>query len=342
MFACFAGFTSEKSEDTETSFTSKGSVTGYAGITLEGDLMKYDLDRGALSRVIAVINGKGGVFKTSLVANVGGLLAEGGSRVLLVDLDPQGNLAEDLGYADQGDGGRSLAASLCFGGEPDLLTGVRPNLDVIAGGPHLDDAAAFLGAKAQKDRDAAQLALAKLLAGVAGEYDLVLLDCPPGNEPLQAAAVAAARYALVPLKTDMSSRKGVAAVAARMDSVVGLNPSLDLLGVVLVGTGTNSKQVHKVTRDHLTADFGTDEVLFPMSIRHAEATAQACRERGLLAHELERELSKGPKWWEVLRGEAKAGNAGPKSASSVAEDLHAVAMEVTRRIAVAESQEINA
>ena len=42
----------------------------------------------------------------------------------------------------------------------------------------------------------------------------------------------------------MSSRKGVAAVAARTDSVVGLNPSLDLLGVVLVGTGTNSKQVH--------------------------------------------------------------------------------------------------
>ena len=65
--------------------------------------MKHDLDRGALSRVVAVINGKGGVFKTSLVANVGGLLAEGGSRVLLVDLDPQGNLAEDLGYADQGD-----------------------------------------------------------------------------------------------------------------------------------------------------------------------------------------------------------------------------------------------
>jgi chromosome partitioning protein len=255
-----------------------------------------------------------------------------------------GLLAEDLGYADQGDGGRSLAASLCFGEEPDLLTGVRPNLDVIAGGHHLDDAAAFLGAKAQKDRDAAQLALAKLLASIAGEYDLVLLDCPPGNEPLQAVAAAAARYALVvvPLKTDMSSLKGVAAVAARMDSVVGLNPSLDLLGVVLVGTGTNSKQVHKVTRDHLTADFGTDEVLFPMSIRHAEATAQACRERGLLAHELERELSKGPKWWEVLRGEAKAGNAGPKSASSMAEDLHAVAMEVTRRIAVAESQEVTA
>lgn len=51
--------------------------------------------------------------------------------------------------------------------------------------------------------------------------------------------------------------------------------------------------------------------------------------------------ARGPKWW-ALRGEAKAGNAGPMSASSVGEDLHAVAMEVTRRIAVAESQEINA
>jgi chromosome partitioning protein len=77
------------------------------------------------------------------VADICGLLAVGGSHVFRVDLDPLGNLAEDLGYADQGDGGRSLAASLCFGGEPDLLTGVRANLDVIAGGPHLDDAAAL-------------------------------------------------------------------------------------------------------------------------------------------------------------------------------------------------------
>ncbi|WP_091564618.1 ParA family protein [Arthrobacter sp. ok362] len=72
----------------------------------QGNKTRRHRSRAALSRVIAVINGKGGVFKTSLVANVGGLLAEGGSRVLLVDLDPQGILAEDLGYADQGDGGR--------------------------------------------------------------------------------------------------------------------------------------------------------------------------------------------------------------------------------------------
>jgi hypothetical protein len=75
----------------------------------------------------------------------------------------------------------------------------------------------------------------------------------------------------------MSTRKGAAAVAARMDSVVGLNSAF--------------------------------------------ATAQACRERGSLAHELERELSNKPKWWEVLRGEAMAGKAGPNWASSVDDPL---------------------
>ena len=56
-----------------------------------------ELNRRALDRVIAVINGKGGVLKTTLTANIGGMLASSGYRVLLVDLDPQGNLAEDLG-----------------------------------------------------------------------------------------------------------------------------------------------------------------------------------------------------------------------------------------------------
>lgn len=76
-----------------------------------------DLDRAALSRVIACINGKGGVLKTTLVANIGGLLASSGYRVLLVDLDPQGNLAEDLGYTgdDRDDEGRALAQALMFG-----------------------------------------------------------------------------------------------------------------------------------------------------------------------------------------------------------------------------------
>jgi len=93
-----------------------------------------ELNRRALDRVIAVINGKGGVLKTTLTANIGGMLASSGYRVLLVDLDPQGNLAEDLGYtaSDRDDEGRALAQGLMFGGTIEPLSQIRPNLDVIA------------------------------------------------------------------------------------------------------------------------------------------------------------------------------------------------------------------
>lgn len=305
-----------------------------------------EVDRDVLSRVIAVINGKGGVFKTTLTANIGGLLAHSGYKVLVVDLDPQGNLAEDLGYADgpQDDGGKALAAALSFDGSVEPLETSRPGLHVLPGGHHLDAAAASLASRANKDREGSQLALARVLEPIASNYDMILLDCPPGNEPLQAAAVAAARYALVPVKTDLSSRKGMAAVAARLDSVVALNPDLDLLGVLLVGTGKNATQVHRVAREHIVELFGDESILFPMSVRHAESTAQIAREKGLLAHEVEKQVKDGPKWYEIIR-QGKTGQgeaAGPQSAANVAEDLHAVTQEVVARITAVEEQEVTA
>lgn len=299
------------------------------------------IDREALSRVIAVINGKGGVFKTTLAANIGGLLAQSGYRVLLIDLDPQGNLAEDLGYTgkEQDDDGRALASALTFGGPVTPIESGRENLNVLPGGAHLDSAAASLAARAQKDPEGAQLALADVLAPIAGEYDMIIVDCPPGNEPLQSAAVAAARYALIPVKTDQSSLKGMTAVAKRLDRVVKLNPTLDLLGVVLVGTTKSASKVQRVAREHVTELFGLDTVLFPMTVRHAESTAQVTRQKGLLAHEVEKQVNSAPKWFEVLRGQAEAGETGPRSAANVAGDLHAVTQEVIARIAESEKKE---
>lgn len=82
---------------------------------------------------VAVMNGKGGTLKTSVTANVGGLAAAGGYRVLLVDLDPQGNLARDLGYGPRSDAGAGLLMAMYQGGEPRRLK-VRENLDVVPGG----------------------------------------------------------------------------------------------------------------------------------------------------------------------------------------------------------------
>jgi chromosome partitioning protein len=303
------------------------------------------IDRGALERVIAVINGKGGVLKTTLTANVAGLLATSGYRVLVVDLDPQGNLAEDLGYTDDSrdDKGRSLAQALMFGGGAAPVVGVRPNLDVLVGGSVLDQATAGLSSRANKDPDGAKLALAQLLVPLAGDYDMILIDCPPGDETLQTAAVAAARWALVPVKTDKSSRKGLGAVAARLDAVLAINPTLDLLGVVLTAVGSGATAVQREAREQIAALFNSDhDVVFTATVRHSEATAQATRERGLLVHELDEQVRKGPKWYEIRRGDAKAQAQAPRSASSVADDLQAVAQEIVFRMSAAEALEVTA
>lgn len=168
-----------------------------------------DIDRTVLARVVAVINGKGGAGKTSITANVAGLIANSGFRVLAVDMDPQGNLAEDLGYTSTeiDDEGRALSAALAYGQPVKPVQGVRANLDVLIGGHHLDVAAAALGVA--KDQTKARLALAQVLEPIASEYDMIFIDCPPGIETLQTAAAAAARWALVPAKSDASSRKGM-------------------------------------------------------------------------------------------------------------------------------------
>lgn len=300
------------------------------------------VDRAALGRVVAVVNGKGGVGKTTITANVGGLLAAGGYRVLLVDLDPQGNLGEELGYtgSDQDDDGRALAQSLAFGLPLQPVPGVRPGLDVLPGGADLDMAAAGLTMKAQKDPDAAKLALANGLQSLAGEYDLILIDCPPGQETLQQAALAAARWALIPVKTDASSRKGLRDVARRLDAVVSINPDLDLLGVVLFGVNRSARRVSDTAREAIAADVGDPHAVLTATIRHVEAAAQETRERGLLVHELEEAVMAGPKWWELRRSKT-ADRGGPRvrSATGLAEDFQALGSELVARLTAAESRE---
>lgn len=299
-----------------------------------------DINRDALTRVFAVINGKGGVLKTTIVANCAGMLAASGFRVLVVDLDPQGNIAEDFGYTDSeaNDEGAALSAALMFGNLPAVVQEVRPNLDVLMGGEHLDSASAGLAAKQTKDPEGSKLALARILERLAPAYDVIMLDCPPGDEMLQTNAVAAARWAIVPVKSDKASRKGLTAVARRLDAVIEVNPTLDLLGVVLVDVGTQSRRIIREARQHVGELFGTEEVMLNATVRHSEATAQAARERGVLVAELDEFVRNGPKWFEVRRGDASAADAGPRTAGSVADDLQALTQEIVARFVEAEKK----
>jgi cellulose biosynthesis protein BcsQ len=119
---------------------------------------------------------------TTITPDEDGVPAAGGARVLLVDLDPQGDLAEEHDYAGTAvdDDGLALAQALAFGTPVTPQAGVRENLDVLVGGAQLDMAAAGLTMRPHKDPRGAKTALADAVAGPVEEDDLVLVDCPPG------------------------------------------------------------------------------------------------------------------------------------------------------------------
>lgn len=301
-----------------------------------------ELDRSALGRTIAVINGKGGVGKTTITANVAGLLALSGWRVLAVDMDPQGNLGLDLGYVDTDadDGGAALATSLTYGGAASPHRAVRTNLDVLIGGDALHMAQAALAAQGSRDAAKAALSLARALAPIADDYDVILIDCPPGNDALQSAAIAAARWVLIPSRGDAGSQKGLDDVARRLGAVLPYNPDVDLLGVALFDVDTAASRVRENARAMVAESLEGEDVLFKSTIRHSSAVAQEIRKRRLLVHELDDAVRQEPEWWRVRRGEVAAAQSGPRSATTVAEDLHALTEEVVARLTAHETQEV--
>jgi chromosome partitioning protein len=291
-----------------------------------------------LSRVIAVVNGKGGVGKTSVVSNLAGLYAAGDSRVLVVDLDPQGNVGNDLGYlgAGRGDDGEALVSAVSNGHPMVPMSEVRPNLDVVAGGSQLEELAQALREGVLPDGGVQDFAAS--LAQIAGNYDLVLIDCPPGIDALQKAALAAARWVLIPTKSDDASRAGLRMVAQRFAHVrQHYNPDLALLGVVLFGVNTSAKRVSAQAREDLAADLNLPGIVCDTTIRHVEAAAYDARKRGQLVHELERDIASAPKWHERFKTGNKTETLAA-SAGSLAGDYQRLAEELINRVAAAEQE----
>lgn len=300
-----------------------------------------ELNSAALTRAVAVVNGKGGVGKTSLTANLAGLYAAAGYRTLAVDLDPQGNLGDDLGYlgAGLGDDGAELVNAMRERRPFEPLRDVRPGLDVLVGGHLLDGLTSdFYGRHSRED---AVLAFGICLSAIAEDYDLILIDCPPGNDALQESALAAVRWVVIPTKSDPSSRAGLQIVANRFASIrERYNPDLSLLGVVLFGVNSAATRLIGEARGALAADLGIPDVICEAAIRHVEAAAYDARTRGQLVHELERDVHKGPSRFELLRMD-KATRTRTRtlaaSAGSLAADYQRLAEELLDRIVASET-----
>ncbi len=241
-----------------------------------------------MRRVVAIANGKGGVGKTTLTSGLAGEVAAAGRQVLVVDTDPQGNLGRDLGYGQQD--GNSLGLAITHGLPLDVSRGVRERLDVVSGGPALWDVAPAFTSRGARGAALPGLrpAIDKVRPdGTGDDYDLVLVDTPPGEPILQELVFAASDYLIIPTRSDEASLDGLVVVAQRFAAARAVNPALTLLGVVLFGVRAGSTRLITRVRAALEDTLGGAAPVFGTSIRYLESAAVDMRSRGLLPHELE-------------------------------------------------------
>lgn len=220
-----------------------------------------------MTRVVAVANQKGGVAKTTTVHSLGAALAERGRRVLLVDLDPQSCLTFSAGIDPD-----ALEVSLY-----EVLIGkaaaadCRCDIDGMGLLPSSIDMAGVevhLLAKAGRE-----YALGRALEPLLGDYDVVLIDCPPSLGVLTINGLTAASGVLIPLQCETLSHRGVGQLIETISDVRSFtNPSLEILGVVATMYDPRTRLAQE-TLAAVGAAYGL-EVLdppVPKSVRVAEA-----------------------------------------------------------------------
>lgn len=230
-------------------------------------------------RVIAFLNQKGGVGKTSCCHHLSGTLAAMGRRVLLVDNDPQASLTQGLLGTEATaalDPGGTLAA-VYEGSAPSPAAIARPSgtagVDLVAGSRHvgrynLADPTAAPGRS--------QGCLARFLAGCEG-YDLALVDCPPNLHLCAWAALLAATHLVVPLQAEDYGAQGIAPVRELFElACSGPNPGLTMAGYLLTMFMANLA-VHQLYEGDLRAMYGG--LVFGAPIPHATAFKEAIARR---------------------------------------------------------------
>lgn len=211
---------------------------------------------------IGIVNQKGGVGKTTTAVNLAAYLARLGKKVLLVDLDPQGNATSGLGQKTQA----GIYALINGQAEIDeVLLRPDPRLHLVAAEPEL------VGASAELLESPKQLM--EKLHTIEKDYDLILLDAPPSLGPLTLNVLAASEGLVVPVQAEYYALEGTAGLLNTLDEVrTDLNPHLRLLGILITMYDPRtllSQQVEANLRQH----FGEKVfwTVIPRNVRLAEA-----------------------------------------------------------------------
>ena len=215
-----------------------------------------------MARIIAIANHKGGVGKTTSVANIGAALAMRGKRTLLIDLDAQQNLT----FSFLKEEAEISVYDAMLGKAALPILRIKENLYLTPSSIDLARAELDLNAKIAREG-----ILKKLLAGVADNYDYILLDCPPSLGTITYNALVAANDLYITLTAEALPYKGLTMLEEVVEEIKSLNKELSISGVLI--TRYNNRNLNALVEEQIRERYGSK--VFDTKIRENIAVAEA-------------------------------------------------------------------
>ena len=225
-------------------------------------------------QIISVINQKGGVGKTTTVINLAAGLSQQDKKVLVIDLDPQGNATTGLGLSNLGASEDTIYGVL--NGTKQISEVIKQtefkNLDIITSNVDLSG----LEVETAGDSNRAfilKLKLTPFLNDSRGSYDYILIDCPPSLSLLTVMALVSSSSLVVPLQTEFFALEGLTQLMKTIERIkISLNPELNIRGILLTMYDKRNKlssQVEKEARDYFNEKVYS--TVIPRNVRLSEA-----------------------------------------------------------------------